>query len=272
MSTQASDALDVRPAIDALGASLVISIVSHGHAAMIQRLLNELVALSAENVTRIVLTQNVPEDGPDAPASGWPFQVEIRRNSEPKGFGANHNRALQGAQETLICVLNPDVSLAGEDPFRELKDVALQSLGGCAYPEQVDASGKLEDFERALPTPRALWSRRVLRRTEKRTDWVNAACLVLPRAVWDALGGFDTRYFMYCEDVDFSIRLRLAGVPLRRVPVRVIHTGQRASRRQLRHLIWHVQSLLRLWRSPAYHAAVHTVTGQSASKVTIDPS
>lgn len=272
MNTELGPVFGARPTADALGTSLAISIVSHGHAAMVQRLLGELVALSTANVTRVVLTQNIPEEEPDAPASGWPFQFEIRRNSEPRGFGANHNRALEGAQETLICVLNPDVSLAGKDPFGALKAVALQDQGGCAYPEQVDASGKLEDFERSLPTPGALWSRRVLRRPEKNTDWVNAACLVLPRAVWEAIGGFDAGYFMYCEDVDFSIRLRLAGVPLRRAPVRVIHVGQRASRRQFRHLIWHLQSLLRLWRSPSYRIAVHTVTVRTASKVTIDPS
>jgi N-acetylglucosaminyl-diphospho-decaprenol L-rhamnosyltransferase len=264
--------LDVLTAKQGYEESLVVSIVSHGHAAVVQLLLDELAQLSRSTVARVVVTQNVPEAHPIAPPGGWPFRFDLLCNSEPQGFGANHNRALEGAQETLVCVLNPDVSLGGMDPFAELKRVALQDRGGCAYPEQVDSRGEAQDFERAYPTLGALWARRVLRQPERRTDWVNAACLVLPRTVWNALGGFDVRYFMYCEDVDFSVRLRLAGVPLRRAPVRVIHAGRRASRRELRHLIWHVRSLLRLWRSPAYRAALHTVTVQSGSKVTIDPS
>ena len=31
------------------------------------------------------------------------------------------------------------------------------------------------------------------------------------RGAWDAAGGFDERYFMYGEDLDLSLRLRLAG-------------------------------------------------------------
>ena len=31
------------------------------------------------------------------------------------------------------------------------------------------------------------------------------------REAWDAAGGFDERYFMYGEDLDLSLRLRLAG-------------------------------------------------------------
>lgn len=251
---------------------MVVSIVSHGHAAEVQRLLGEMAKVSCASVTRVVLTQNIPEAAPVAPRGGWPFQFELLRNPVAMGFGANHNQALRGAQERLVCVLNPDVGLGGRDPFAELKRVALEAQCGCAYPEQVDDSGEPADFERVLPTPGALWARRVMLRNEKRVDWVNAACLVLPRSAWEVTGGFDTNYFMYCEDVDLSIRLRLAGFPLKRASARVIHTGRRASSRQIRHLFWHVQSFLRLWRSPAYRAAQQTVTEQAGSKVTIDPS
>ena len=55
--------------------------------------------------------------------------------------------------------------------------------------------------------------------------------------------------------MDLSLRLRLAGWRLLRAPVQVEHAGTRASHRQLRHLAWHVRSLLRLWRSPVYAQA-----------------
>lgn len=273
MATEAVTSLATSPpSAIATAESLVVSIVSHCHGELVQRLLDELAHQSSSSVTRVVLTQNVPERAPLVPDGGWPFQLDLVCNLDPRGFGENHNRALQSAQEALICVLNPDVSLGGRDPFAELKRVALQGQGACAYPLQVNGSGELGDFERALPTLGALWARRVLRRKDGRTDWVNAACLVLPQTVWEAVGGFDVRYFMYCEDVDFCIRLRLAGIPLRRASAKVVHTGRRASSRELRHIIWHVQSLLRLWRSPVFRAGLHSVTVQSAPKVTIDPS
>ncbi len=231
----------------------MVSVVSHGHGALVRALLDDLALHCAASVTRVVLTLNLVDE-PEPPAAPWPFVLQVRRNARPLGFGANHNRALAGATESCVCVLNPDVRLL-HDPFRALLALVRQPAVGCAYPVQIDACGQAQDNERALPTLLALWRRRVLGRQETRVDWVNAACLVLPRAAWQQVGGFDERYFMYCEDVDLSLRLRLAGWRLARAPVQVVHDGQRASRRSAQHLAWHVRSLLRLWCSPAYRQA-----------------
>lgn len=238
--------------------TLVISVVSHGHGLVVQPLLHALAALAqggASTVQRVVLTLNLPEPEPAPPPGGWPFVLQILHNARPAGFGTNHNRALAGAMEPFVCVLNPDVVLSESDPFAALVQAARLPGAGCAYPAQVDAQGRLQDSERALPTPLALWRRRVLRQPEVRVDWVNAACLVLPQPLWQALGGFDESYFMYCEDVDLCLRIRLAGLALVRAPVQVEHSGQRASHRRWLHLQWHVRSLLRLWRSPVYRQA-----------------
>lgn len=235
--------------------SLVVSIVSHGHGALVQPLLHDMARLVGASVGRVVLTLNLPEAEPVAPVQGWPFALDIVRNAQPAGFGANHNQALDGAAEAFVCVLNPDVVLARGNPFAALVALAAKPGTGCAYPVQLDESGHLQDSERALPSPRALWRRRVLRQPDTGVDWVNAACLVLPQPLWQSLGGFDTSYFMYCEDVDLCLRVRLAGLALVRAPVQVVHAGQRASHRRWSHLQWHVRSLLRFWRSPVYRQA-----------------
>jgi GT2 family glycosyltransferase len=41
--------------------------------------------------------------------------------------------------------------------------------------------------------------------------FASGACLAVPRAAWERLGGFPAHYFMYHEDVDLSLRIRLAG-------------------------------------------------------------
>jgi len=46
-------------------------------------------------------------------------------------------------------------------------------------------------------------------------DWVTGACMAVPRQVLKDLGGFDERYFVYSEDVDFGNRLRKAGLRVR---------------------------------------------------------
>ncbi|QIL73442.1 glycosyltransferase [Diaphorobacter sp. HDW4B] len=220
-------------------------------------MLNDLKQFSARSVHRVVVTLNKPGEVlslPVKPDGHWPFELQVRRNAEPLGFGENHNRALANAGEEFVCVLNPDIRLT-EDPFDSLVDCAARLGVGCAYPIQLDVAGRVQDSERALPTPVALWQRRALGHGETRVDWVNAACLVMPAAVWQQVHGFDERYFMYCEDVDLSLRIRLAGWSIVRAPVRVIHEAQRASGRSLSHLAWHVRSLLRLWSSSAYRQA-----------------
>lgn len=227
---------------------LVVSIVSHGHGAQVQRLLEQMAGESAAWVDRVVVTVNVPEPALVEPEQGWPFVLEVVHNLRPQGFGRNHNQALRNAREAFVCVLNPDVSLIDrQEPFAALLQTAAMPGVGCAYPRQVDEQGRLQDSEREIPTPLALLRRRVLRRQEQRVDWVNAACIVLPLSVWQAVRGFDEAYFMYCEDVDLCLRVRMTGGRLQRAQAQVLHAGQRASHRQLRHLLWHVRSLLRLW-------------------------
>lgn len=238
---------------------LVVSVVSHAHGAQVSALLWQLAHLCGASVTRVVLTVNTPENQmpPPAPEGGWPFVLEVVRNTKPQGFAANHNQALAGAPERFVCVLNPDVVLLPDagDVLAQLCDVAQRPDAGIAYPIQVDAKGVQQDSQRELPGPASLLRRRLLGRVERRTDWVNGACIVLPTQVWRAVEGFDQRFFMYCEDVDLCLRVQLAGRRLVAAPVRIVHAGQRASGRQWMHLKWHLQSLWTLWQSPAYDKA-----------------
>ncbi|MDQ3000442.1 MAG: glycosyltransferase family 2 protein [Fibrobacterota bacterium] len=49
-------------------------------------------------------------------------------------------------------------------------------------------------------------------------EFVSGGLMIVPGEVWRRLGGFDDRYFMYCEDVDFCIRLKRAGIRIRYCP------------------------------------------------------
>lgn len=233
-------------------ATVVVSIVSHGHGAMVQRLLWALAECSADCLRRVVLTHNIPEPAPQAPEGGWPFALELRSNLQPLGFSANHNRALEGAQEPFFCLLNPDVQGLDQGVFLALLQSLQSDAVGLAFPQQIDAAGRVQDSRREVPTPWRLFLRYGFKRHEMRTEWVNAACWLVRATAWRQVQGLDEGYFMYCEDVDFCLRLRLAGWQLAAAQTAVEHAGQRASHRDWQHTLWHVGALLRLWCSPVF--------------------
>lgn len=248
--------------------NVTVSLVSHGHGQEVLALLEELSALSdpgqGDGPRRVVLTLNQPEPALTGALRQrvFPFELILTENPSPLGFGANHNRAFArdaalGASEAFA-VLNPDLHLRG-NPLAAMVQVLRQDpSAGAAYPRQVDSVGAPSDSERLLPTPRRLLARYLGARREEvapgaRPDWVNAACLLLRREAYEQIGGFDERYHMYCEDVDLCLRLQLAGWGLVRADGAVVeHAAQRASHRNFRHLVWHLASLGRLWRSAAY--------------------
>ena len=232
-------------------ATLVVSVVSHGHSPEVEQLLRTMARCSAPWIQRVVLTQNLPEAAPTHDAGAWPFALDIRRNAQPQGFAANHNAALADATEDYVCVLNPDVRWT-QDPMEALLRAVQPARVGLSYPLQTNAQGQVQDSEREVPTPWSLLQRYAFKRKETRAEWVNGALWVLPRAVWQQVGGLDMRYFMYCEDVDFCLRVRLAGYTLARADAVVEHAGQRDSHRRWRYALWHIRSLLQLWVSSVF--------------------
>ncbi|HEX2300979.1 MAG TPA: glycosyltransferase family 2 protein, partial [Pseudonocardiaceae bacterium] len=67
---------------------------------------------------------------------------------------------------------------------------------------------------------------------ERTAEWLSGSCLLLRRAAFESVNGFDSRYFMYFEDVDLGDRLGRAGWLNVYVPsAEVTHLGGHATRR-----------------------------------------
>lgn len=47
------------------------------------------------------------------------------------------------------------------------------------------------------------------------SPWASGACMLIPRVIYEAVGGFDANFFMYLEDVDLSWRAREAGFSIK---------------------------------------------------------
>ena len=109
-----------------------LSIVSHGQGHMVRDLLDDL-AKGVDVDHEIILTLNVPEDERFI-EEHRSLPIRVIRNSERRGFGANHNAAFGLATGSCFAIVNPDIR-ATRPRLRPLLD-ALRQLraAGLAIP------------------------------------------------------------------------------------------------------------------------------------------
>jgi len=231
-----------------------ISVVSHGQAGMVGNLLADI----AEHVLtpiEVVLTLNVPETLPFDPAR-FAFPLRIVENATSRGFAVNQNAAFRLGQGRFFCVLNPDIRF-DRDPFPGLLECLRDPTIGVAAPLIRDPAGSIEDSARRFPTPWTILRKALVGAGVEYAsgadviypDWVAGMFMLFPHDVFEEIGGFDERYFLYYEDVDLCARLAISG---RRVAVcpkaSAVHAARRQSRRSARYLCWHLSSMMRYFR------------------------
>lgn len=239
--------------------SVTVSVVSHGQWALLRPLLEQLARWCGGPVAEVVVTVNVPESGVSTESFGIP--VSRIDNLQPKGFGANHNAAFRHCRTPWFLVLNPDIRI-DRDVLTPMLAAADAAAALVAPRIREPGRDRPEPF-RDLLTPLELWRRRRAgHRPPSEPAWIAGMFMLVRRDAYAQVGGFDERFFMYCEDVDLCARLRLAGWTLQVTPdVEVLHEAQRASNSSMRALGWHLGSLARLWLSPAfwrYRRLLHT--------------
>ena len=110
------------------------------------------------------------------------------------GSAAGHNRLLADLSSDLVLILNPDTVMA-PDLLSELVKAVRQPGVGLAEARQLPLEHP-KDYDPVTGD----------------TSWAATACALIPRSVAAEVNGFDAEtFFLYCDDVDFSWRIRLAG-------------------------------------------------------------
>ena len=243
-------------------APVTVSIVLHNQWHLAKPLLEQLERHCAHVIDKVVLTLNVPE--PDVVSDGWRFPVHKIGNDAPQGFGANHNAAFTHCRTPWFLVLNPDIRLH-DDALSKLLCGARRDAGLIA-PRIHEPDKTAPEPYRRLLTPLELMRRRFPGYAPPSgPDWVAGMFMLLRREAFQAVGGFDPRFHMYCEDFDLCARLRLAGWQLQVAgDVDVLHHAQRASQASLRPMVWHLSSLAKVWTSGAFWRYRRLLSGRAA--------
>jgi len=234
------------------GALVTVSVVSHGQISLVKQLLEDLSRYCSSEL-KVILTHNIPELEPAAPQPSK-HRLEVVVNEHPRGFGANHNAAFRRCATPLFCVVNPDIRLKS-DPFPTLAAALAEPRIAAVGPLVRDPQGNPEDSARKFPTARSLLRKLVTAPSGPdypvdggplEVDWVAGMFMTFRADAFNAVGGFDERFFLYYEDVDICHRLRGAGYAVVYDPrASVIHNARRASRRDPRLMAIHAASGLR---------------------------
>lgn len=233
--------------------NLDISIVSHGQSRMLLELLHDAANANVE-CSRLIITKNIPEEF-DCKEFLISDETIIIDNSSRKGFGANHNSAFDNSNANYFAVLNPDLRF-NNNPFPMLLENFKDPKVGIVCPLVTDSEGVPDDSTRKFPTLPNLIRKffkvndggvqRATNMQPTEVDWAAGMFLIIKKEAMLSVGGFDSKFFLYYEDVDLCARLRECGWKIVLDPrVSVVHLAQRQSHRNFRYMIWHFCSIVR---------------------------
>lgn len=223
-------------------------------------------ALEATSRVELIVVDNASADGePERvlAAHAGDTRVRLVRNARNLGFGPACNRGAALARGDAFVFLNPDCLLE-PGAIAALRAIASADarIGVLGVEVLAPGGGPARGNRRRDPTlRRAFMTLSGLARFAARqpafagvempasspatavaepVDAVSGACLFVPRFAFDAVGGFDERYFLHVEDLDLCRRVRDAGYSVAIAPaVKATHAQGSSSAHRPVFVDWH---------------------------------
>ena len=229
-------------------------VVTYQSAETIELCLQRLRA--ADGVAQIRVVDNGSDDGTLAIvqriAAGEP-RLKFIANPDNPGFAVACNQGARAADAPWLAFVNPDCMVEA-DTLACLRDLAGDApmLVGC---ELVDEEGMPDpaarrrdpDFGAMLAGRGTDLSLPSDGSVLQHVDAVSGALMLLPRALFERIGGFDEGYRLHAEDLDLCRRVRVAGGDVAiGNNVRVVHIRGVSSRARPYFVEWHKHR--GLWR------------------------
>jgi GT2 family glycosyltransferase len=206
-----------------------VVIVSYRCEGMLRDCLASLFANPPDGELAVHGVDNASDDGTaEMVAREFP-QAELTVNATNAGFSAANNPALARGTAPYALVLNPDtritpgalqrlvelmeahpeVGIAG--PRLELEDGSLDHASRRSFPTPLSALGHFTGLGRREGAPGRLAGYTAPDVESGPVDAVNGAFMLIRRTALERVGAFDTRYWMYMEDLDLCYRFAQAG-------------------------------------------------------------
>lgn len=183
------------------------------------------------NVQTVVVDNNSWDDSVQMMKAEFP-EVHLIENDYNAGFPKATNQGLAASTGRYLLLLNPD-TIVKPNCFQLMMEFLEKNPDvGAVGPRIRYPTGKLQYSARTFPNlltgafnsksiltrlfPNNPWSRAYTARDEdyERTrdvDWLVGACIMVPRRVYEEVGGLDEIYFLYSDDVDWCLEMKKRG-------------------------------------------------------------
>ncbi len=240
---------------------LVVVTVTYSPGPHLDRFLASLSHATDRPVTVIMADNGSTDGAPEEALERYP-NIRLLRTGANLGYGTAVNRAVAECLDEcsdFFVVANPDVQWGPRSIDVLLEAAARWPQAGSLGPLIRDPDGSVYPSARHLPSLirggmhavigpmwksnpwTATYRQDRVEPSERPVGWLSGSCLLLRRAAFDDVGGFNELYFMYMEDVDLGDRLGEAGWQNVYVPsAEVLHDkGHSTGRDPARNLAAH---------------------------------
>ncbi len=225
---------------------LSVIIVNYNTRGLLEACLRSLAAaVPPAGGLQTIVVDNASTDGsPQMVRDQFP-EVTLLANEENRGFSAANNVGAAAAQGRTLLFLNSDTVLSAQALIQPFAHLQSHAAAGAITVRLVYPNGERDpDNHRGFPTPwNALChfsglgklfpgSARFNGYFQSYADFtqthtvpvIAGSFMMMPRSVYDELGGWDEAYFFYGEDIDFCYRINEAGYEIVYYPhVEVVH-------------------------------------------------
>lgn len=214
------------------GPAITVVIVSYQSGPTLEPCLARLEGQTFRDFETILIDNASTDGAPQAAAKAHPW-VDFVEAGVNLGFAAGNNLAARRAKGRWLVLLNPDAYaepewleelMAGVARHPAVKSFASLQLSA-DRPGLLDGAGD-NVTSAGIPFRGGYGRREPAVLPEGEVFSACGAAMLIDRALFLQVGGFDERYFCYCEDVDLGYRLRLYDQPTLLLPkAKVAHVG-----------------------------------------------